>query len=112
MIEKIAVIGAGLMGSGIVLVSASNGFKVVMVDSNQKALANGMSIINSSLERMTKKMYSSDEEGRREYTSKVLGNITTSTLLDSCTRSDLVIEAIVEKLDVKQQLFKVYILLL
>lgn len=106
-ISHVTVIGAGLMGAGIVQVAAQANFKVTMVDVSPDALAKGQKIIQSSLARIAKKKFETDPSQGAAFVSKVLGNISTSTdPLQAAKSSDLVIEAIVEKLSVKQQLFK------
>ncbi len=53
--NKIAVIGSGTMGSGIVQVCAQAGYNVIMRDINQDALDRGMKTVNKNLDRLVKK---------------------------------------------------------
>lgn len=75
-INTITVFGAGLMGAGIAQVSAQAGLKVILTDVTDKALENGLNIINKSVARVAKKKQPDDIEG---FTKKVLANITTTT---------------------------------
>src|SRR5262245_11195 len=99
-IEQIAVIGAGTMGHGIAQVAAQAGFEVVLEDVSDELVARGVAQIEDNLGKGV-------ERGKltTEQSSMALNRITTSTSLDACARYDLIIEAIVEKLDVKRELF-------
>ncbi|GMK56542.1 hypothetical protein CspeluHIS016_0303820 [Cutaneotrichosporon spelunceum] len=102
-INTITIFGAGLMGAGIAQVSAQAGLKVILTDVTDKALENGMNIINKSLVRVGKKQQPDDIEG---YTRKALANITTTTDPEQAVAStDLVCEAIIESIKVKRDLF-------
>ncbi|KAI8137698.1 3-hydroxyacyl-CoA dehydrogenase [Fennellomyces sp. T-0311] len=106
-INSVAVIGAGLMGSGIVQVAAQANYKVTMVDTTDAALANGQSIIAKSIQRVAKKKFAENVGEQQVFIDKTLANITTSTdALSAVGGADLVVEAIVENIDVKQALFK------
>ncbi len=100
-INKIAVVGAGLMGSGIVYISAWNGYEVHMLDINQAAVEAGMERIRSDV--MTginkNKISMSDAEA-------LIGRITFGTdIAEGVKDVDLVIEAIFENMDVKKEVF-------
>ncbi len=101
MPKKLAVIGAGLMGSGIAQVSAQAGWEVVLRDLTDEALARGKGAIAASLERFTAKgkLDAADAEA-------ALGRITTTTDLDAAADADLVVEAVFEKIEVKQEIFR------
>jgi 3-hydroxyacyl-CoA dehydrogenase len=106
-IQRITIIGAGLMGSGIVQVAAESGYKVTMVDTSDKAIDNGKKIISTSLSRIVKKKFAEDPSAGQKYVDGVFANISTSTdAVQACKETDLVIEAIVENLSVKQKLFQ------
>ena len=110
VVKKIVVIGAGLMGSGVVQVAAQSGFRVTMVDSSQTALDKGASTINASLTRMAKKKFADSASAKQQtddFIAKVMANVSTGTDASSAVASgaDLVIEAIVENLQVKRNLF-------
>jgi 3-hydroxyacyl-CoA dehydrogenase len=101
MVNKIAVIGAGLMGSGIAYVSAWNGFNVTIVDIKQELIDAGMERIRTDV--MTGidkgKISMADAEGLM---SRL--NATTNTE-DAVKDADLVIEAIFENMEVKKEVF-------
>ncbi|RIA79258.1 hydroxyacyl-coenzyme A dehydrogenase [Glomus cerebriforme] len=106
-IQNITVYGSGLMGAGIVQVAAQNGFKVTMVDIEQKFIDRGKEIINASLKRIAKKQHKDDENAQKSFIESTLSNIKTNTdSLKGAENSDLIIEAIVENLQTKQNLFK------
>ncbi|KAJ3330504.1 hypothetical protein HDU91_003555, partial [Kappamyces sp. JEL0680] len=78
------------------------------VDTNDKAIENGKKIITSSLSRVAKKKYADDTAGAQSFIEGVFANISTSTSpVEAVAKTDLVVEAIVENLKVKQSLFKV-----
>jgi 3-hydroxybutyryl-CoA dehydrogenase len=95
----VAVIGAGTMGNGIAQTFAMNGARVVMIDTDQKALERGLAAIDRSLERVVKKGALREEDARaaRE-------RIETSTKLVDLGQQ-LVVEAVVERKDVKASVF-------
>ncbi|TDL23148.1 hypothetical protein BD410DRAFT_170053 [Rickenella mellea] len=95
------------MGAGIVQVAAHNGFKVVLCDVSEKALDTGRGIIQKSVARIAKKSHPADEGAQHAFVASVFDNITTTTDAKEAVReSDLVIEAIVENLKVKKELFE------
>ena len=100
-IKKIGVIGAGTMGHGIALVCARSGYDVVMRDIEQKFVDNGMNKINKFLGRSVEKGKLSEEEK-----NKILNKITPTTKLDAVRDCDVVIEAILEDVNLKKNLFK------
>ncbi|KAK4054054.1 hypothetical protein OIO90_003699 [Microbotryomycetes sp. JL221] len=106
-INKITVFGAGLMGAGIVQVAAHNGLKVIMTDVSDAALDNGRSIITKSLTRVARKQHPDNEQAQKKILDDTFANITTTTSAAEAVKdTDLVIEAIVENLGTKQELFK------
>ncbi|KAG0188638.1 hypothetical protein DFQ28_004575 [Apophysomyces sp. BC1034] len=105
-VKSVTVIGAGLMGSGIVQVAAQANYKVTMVDTTDAALEKGRGIIAASLKRVARKKFADDEAQQRAFADKVFANINVTTDSASAVKStDLVIEAIVENIKVKQDLF-------
>ncbi|KXN65507.1 hypothetical protein CONCODRAFT_12891, partial [Conidiobolus coronatus NRRL 28638] len=66
-IKKVVVIGSGLMGSGIVQVTAASNLSVTMVDLNEKALANGEQIIHKSLARVAKKKFPDQVDAQNDF---------------------------------------------
>jgi len=100
MIKTISVVGAGTMGSGIALAAALKNFPVVLADINATVLEKAKSSIDTNLQFLVDKQKISAEDKARIFTSiHFTGNI------DDC-KTDMVLEAIVEKLEVKVQLFK------
>jgi 3-hydroxybutyryl-CoA dehydrogenase len=99
--KQIAVIGAGLMGSGIAQVAAQAGYEVVLRDVTDAALARGLDGIRASYQRFTAKGKLSAEDAEA-----ALARITTTTDLDAVGAADLVVEAVFEQLEVKQELFR------
>ena len=107
VVEHVTVIGGGLMGSGIAQVAAQTKHRVTLVDTSQDILDKSVKRIEQSLARVAKKKVEG-EDAQRQFVSDVTGRITTAT--DACTavtvaNSDLVVEAIVENLGIKRDLF-------
>jgi len=98
---KVAVIGAGAMGSGIAQVFASNAeYEVILCDISLEYADNGKSRIEKGLARLVSK-----EKMTQEDMDALLARITTG-LNDAAADGDLIIEAALEQLDLKKQLFK------
>jgi 3-hydroxybutyryl-CoA dehydrogenase len=98
--STVMVVGAGLMGSGIAQVSAVAGHDVVMADVTDEALGRARSAIEASLARFAEKGSIPAEEA-----DAALARISTTTDLDAAAGAGIVVEAIVEKVDLKAQLF-------
>jgi 3-hydroxybutyryl-CoA dehydrogenase len=101
MSTTLAVVGAGLMGSGIAQVAAVAGHHVVLRDVTDDALGRGRAGIEKSLARFVAK-------GALEQAAvdEALGRITTTTDLDAAADADVVVEAAFEKLEVKHEIFR------
>ena len=99
-IRKVGVVGCGLMGSGISQVAAVAGFPTVVLEVSQELLDKGLASINRSLSKFVEK-----GELSAEQKSQALGCLQPTLRLDDFADCDLVIEAIVENLDRKKQLF-------
>jgi 3-hydroxybutyryl-CoA dehydrogenase len=99
--KQLAVIGAGLMGSGIAQVSAAAGYDVVLRDVTTQATDRGMAGIEASLARFVAK-------GRisRADADAALGRITTTTDLGAAGSADFVVEAVFEDIEVKHSVFR------
>jgi 3-hydroxybutyryl-CoA dehydrogenase len=97
---RLAVIGAGLMGSGIAQVAAQAGWDVILRDVTDTALERGRGGIAASYERFVAKgrLSAADAEA-------ALGRITTVTDLEAVADADIVVEAVFESLDVKTEVF-------
>lgn len=100
MSEKLAVIGAGLMGAGIAQVAAQAGYDVVLRDVGEDALQRGTKTIASSYEKFVSKgrMTAEDRDA-------ALARITTTTDLEAAADADVVVEAVFEELSVKREVF-------
>ncbi|HEX9232215.1 MAG TPA: 3-hydroxyacyl-CoA dehydrogenase family protein [Jatrophihabitantaceae bacterium] len=98
--EKVAVVGAGLMGAGIAQVSALAGLDVVLRDVTDEALRRGVAGIESSLARLAAKSKIAEPD-----IAAALGRITTTLDLDAAADADIVVEAIFEDIDAKRELF-------
>ncbi|MFF9429989.1 3-hydroxyacyl-CoA dehydrogenase family protein [Streptomyces sp. NPDC014746] len=101
MARKLAVIGAGLMGSGIAQVSAQAGWDVVLRDVTDAALTRGTDGIKASYDRFVAKGKLAAEDAEA-----ALGRITATTELDAVADADVVVEAVFENLDVKHEIFR------
>ncbi|KAF5399383.1 Hydroxyacyl-Coenzyme A dehydrogenase [Paragonimus heterotremus] len=105
--RTISVIGGGLMGSGIAQVCIQHGYTVHLVDVNTNVLSASSSSIHRSLTRIVKKQYADDTEAATRFVDSCLSNLTTCVDLQGAVScSDLIIEAVVEKLAVKHELFR------
>jgi 3-hydroxybutyryl-CoA dehydrogenase len=101
MAGRLAVIGAGLMGSGIAQVSAQAGWEVTLRDLDDAAVQRGLSGIRTSLSRFAGKGTITPDD-----VEATLGRITTTTDLEAASDADIVVEAVFERLDVKQDAFR------
>ncbi|MEU3351673.1 3-hydroxyacyl-CoA dehydrogenase family protein [Streptomyces sp. NPDC037389] len=101
MAKKLAVIGAGLMGSGIAQVSAQAGWDVVLRDVTDEALKRGTDGIKASYDKFVSK-------GKLEAAAaeQALARITTTTDLDAAADADIVVEAVFEDIETKQGIFR------
>ncbi|MFC7166172.1 3-hydroxyacyl-CoA dehydrogenase family protein [Halospeciosus flavus] len=99
-IETVGVVGAGTMGAGIAQVSATAGYDVVMRDIEEEFVEGGFESIEDSLDRFVDK-----EKLSREEADAALDRITGTTDLNDLADCDLVVEAAVEKMDVKRDVF-------
>lgn len=99
-IQKVMVIGAGQMGSGIAQVCAMAGYDVYMNDLKLEFLDRGYSTISKNLTRSVDKgRMTADEK------DQVLGRLTRTTTLEDAKHVDIVIEAAVENMDIKKKIF-------
>jgi 3-hydroxybutyryl-CoA dehydrogenase len=96
-IRTIGVVGAGTMGHGIAQVAAQSGYEVVLVDAAPAALERGRAQIGKGLERLVAKSKLSAEER-----DQALGRLTTAGDLAALAQAGLVVEAVVEREDVKR----------
>ncbi|MCK1994568.1 3-hydroxybutyryl-CoA dehydrogenase [Peribacillus muralis] len=99
-IQKVMVIGAGQMGSGIAQVCAMSGYEVLLHDLKDEYVEKGLRTISKNLSRQVEKgnMKSEDKDA-------ALSRLTSSTKLHNAAEVDLVIEAAVENMEIKTKLF-------
>jgi 3-hydroxybutyryl-CoA dehydrogenase len=100
-IRNITVIGAGTMGTGIARAAAAGGFEVQLEDRNEARAAAGMERIRKALEK-------SVQAGKLEKAEKeaMLTRFSICSSLEACRETDLVIEAVAEKEEVKKDIFQ------
>ena len=101
MKEIIGVIGAGTMGAGIAQVAAQAGHQVILSDTNPEQLLRAEQQIKKSIDKLIEKGKFTAESGQ-----EILQNLQFSTQLSEHSQASLVIEAIVENLGVKHQVFQ------
>jgi len=100
-IKNVFVLGAGVMGNGIVQVAAQAGYKATMEDVSQEVLQKGLASIEKRLSRgVTKGTISEDDK------TDIMSRISTATDISGVRDADLVIEAIPEILELKINTFK------
>ena len=99
-VNKVAVIGAGTMGSGIAMNFANAGMQVVLLEVDGEALARGLGIIERNYQGGVKRGKLTEEKAL-----ECRGRITGTTDYESLSDADLVIEAVFENLELKQQIF-------
>jgi 3-hydroxybutyryl-CoA dehydrogenase len=99
-IRRVAVLGAGLMGSGIAEVSARSGYETLVREVSEELAGKGLARVETSLGKAVErqKMTPADAGAARE-------RLSTTTRLADLADCDLVIEAIVENLEVKKETF-------
>ena len=99
-IEHVGVVGAGTMGHGIAQVAATSGYRVTLVDVSAQALDRGLAAVARSLGKLVDKGKLGDDE--RAATEARLGS---AGELAALADADLVVEAVVERLEVKREVF-------
>ena len=97
---NIGIIGAGAMGAGIAQVAATAGEEVMVFDTNSASLDKAGAKLNKLFDRLVEK-----EKYTREDADAILGRITFIESMDYFENSELIIEAIIENLEVKQSVF-------
>ena len=99
-IQKIAIIGAGTMGGGIAQAAAQSGYEVVLEDVKEEYVRAGFVKIKERLKKRVGegKLGSGEEE-------RILSNIKITASLQDCKDADLIIEAVIEKEEIKKKIF-------
>ncbi|MGD9686843.1 MAG: 3-hydroxybutyryl-CoA dehydrogenase [Desulfobacter sp.] len=100
-VNTFGVVGSGQMGNGIAQVAAAAGMNVIMSDIKEEFCEKGLATISGSLDRLLKK-----EKITRADKDTTLARITTTTDLKDMAKADFVVEAAVEREDLKFQIFR------
>ena len=100
-IDRVGIVGFGQMGSGIAQVCAMAGLDVLAREIDQKFIERGLSRIDGSLARLVKSGKLSEEDAK-----KARGRIRGTTALADFSDRDLVIEAVIEVMDAKKEVFE------
>lgn len=101
-IRTVAMLGGGTMGSGICNLLLSNGFHTLLWDINDEAIQRGLSALRKTFDYPIKKGKMSQEELDRMIKERLI----TTTSLEELGRSDLIIEAVLEDMKIKQGIWK------
>ena len=99
-IQKVGVVGCGLMGSGIAQVCAQAGFATVVREVSAEIVEKGMKSIDKNLARLVEKNTISEAQK-----SEIRGRLKGSTALEDLKDCDVIVEAIIEQLPAKRELF-------
>ena len=100
-VNTLAIIGTGIMGMGIAQIAAQAGIQVLLFDAKVGAAEQGRQSLQTMLEKLTAKGKFTDQQ-----LQSTLTNLTVIEDLTQIAKADLVIEAIIENLEIKKQLFK------
>ena len=100
-IKTIGVLGAGTMGSGIAQAAAEAGYDVIMRDIEDNFVHRGMTAINKNLGRAVDKGKKTKEEAE-----EIVGRVRGTTNLEDLSDADLIIEAVVENMELKKEIYK------
>ena len=100
-VQKVGILGAGMMGAGIAYVSANAGIEVVLIDQTQEAADKGKSYSTGILEKGIQRRKVTEEKK-----AEVLGRISATTDLDTLKGCDLIVEAVFEDPGVKAEMTK------
>jgi 3-hydroxyacyl-CoA dehydrogenase/1,4-dihydroxy-2-naphthoyl-CoA synthase len=101
-IKKVAMLGGGVMGSGIVNLLLKGGFETVLWDINKEALEKGVGAVRKTFEYPIKKR----KMKQADLDNMVENQLATSSSLEDLKDVDLIIEAVLEDMDVKQDIWK------
>jgi 3-hydroxyacyl-CoA dehydrogenase/enoyl-CoA hydratase/3-hydroxybutyryl-CoA epimerase len=100
-VEKVGILGAGLMGSGIAYASASSGIDVVLIDSTQELADKGKTSVQKIVEKQVFKGHFSPEKGKQ-----IVERVNATTNYDNLKGCSLLIEAVFENREVKAEVTK------
>jgi 3-hydroxyacyl-CoA dehydrogenase len=99
-VKKVAVLGAGTMGSGIAISLATSGYQVALIDTSVKGLEAGTERVRTTIDGLVQKGRIAAEEGAR-----AVARVAAALDLGAASDADLVIEAVFESLSIKQEVF-------
>ncbi|WP_128895661.1 3-hydroxybutyryl-CoA dehydrogenase [Longirhabdus pacifica] len=99
--NNVTIIGAGQMGSGIAQVFAMAGFETHMYDIKEEAIVKGQQYIQKNLTRQVEKGRMSEQDK-----ASALSLLKPTTSMDAVKQSDMIIEAAIENMEIKQSIFK------
>lgn len=100
MIKTIGIVGAGSMGAGIANLAALNGFNVVLRDIEERYLEGALNRINQFMAKSIERGKMTEDQKK-----EILGRINTTTKLEDLKEVDVVIEAVIEDLALKKEVF-------
>ena len=100
-VTSLAIIGTGIMGMGIAQIAAQAGIQVLLFDAKAGAAEQGRHSLQTTLEKLAAKGKFTDEQ-----LQSTLNNLSVIDDISKIAKADVVIEAIIENLEIKQQLFK------
>jgi len=105
-IQNVVIFGSGLMGSGIAQIAIENGYSVTLIGRSMDKLHQSKTKLSNGLTRIAKKRFVNDAEAQNDFVDSCLDNLKLCTSSDEANLedADLIIEAIVENLKVKQKL--------
>src|SRR5260370_40299473 len=99
-IQKVGVVGCGLMGSGIAQVAAAAGFETVVREVSAELLDKGLKSIDKNLNRLAEKRAISES-----VKSEIRGRLKGTTKIEDLKECDVIVEAIIEQVPAKRELF-------
>ena len=99
-IRKVGVVGCGLMGSGIAQVAAAAGFETVVREVSAELLDKGLKSIEKNLNRLAEKGTITEA-----VKGEIRGRLKGTTKVEDLKDSDVIVEAIIERLPAKRELF-------
>lgn len=100
--KRVAVLGGGVMGSGILHLLLASGFEAVLWDIDEDAIARGMAALRKTFDYAIK----NKKMSREGLESTIVERLTTTTTLEDAKDADLIVEAVLENMKVKQDIWK------
>ncbi|MGH2601517.1 MAG: 3-hydroxyacyl-CoA dehydrogenase NAD-binding domain-containing protein, partial [Dehalococcoidia bacterium] len=100
LVNKVAVLGAGMMGAGIAYVSARNGIEVILKDVSQEGATQGKAYSQKLLDKAVSRGKLTQEKA-----DEILARITPTDKVEDCAGADLVVEAVFEDPELKKRVF-------